>query len=169
MQEEGSTAFAAAMEEIHLDMGEVAALFDEQDLGPVNVGLQDNILRRVDDLIGGFKDVIEQKSEGGGGQPPSGGGQPPPQLVPPIVELKLMRRLQMDLNQRMGGFLRRHADELGQGELDPAVRRRLERLAHQQARLKTEMQRLIDNTLGEGDGPPDGGDDEGAGTGSDNR
>ena len=39
----------------------------------------------------------------GGQPPPPGGGKPP--LVPGIVELKLVRRLQMDLNGKIRTFM----------------------------------------------------------------
>jgi hypothetical protein len=94
-------------------------------------------------------DVIEQK------QPPPGQGQPPPPpgkpvLVPPITELKLMRRLQTDLNRKIETFKQTNPG-ISEGEVDDNQRRRLERLSHQQGRIQKTLDELIQKIFGGGD------------------
>ena len=164
VKEEESTAFASVLEGVGGDMEEIAAMLRDLDLGPVVLGLEDEVIQRIDDLIGGFTDVIKQKQQppGEGQEPPPPGQKPP--LVPAIVEIKLLRRLQQDLNRKIEGFWRRNPD-VKAGEVDDRQKRTLERLSHQQARLKRILDALIKQVFGNQGGPggPQGGDDEGGG------
>ena len=80
--------------------------------------------------------------------------------MPPIVEIKLLRRLQQDLNRKIESFWRRNPG-IGEGEVDDRQRRTLERLSHQQGRIKRDLDELMKKVFGSGgghDGEPGGGD-----------
>ncbi|MDA1196092.1 MAG: hypothetical protein O2894_13055 [Planctomycetota bacterium] len=138
--EEGSIAFASVLEEVGLDMRQIAEMLHGSDLGPLVLGMQDEVIHRLDGLIGGFTDAIEQKAEEGGGPPPDGQSGKPP-LVPGIVEIKLLRRLQQDLNVKIDSFWKRNPSVQRQ-EVDDLQRRLLERFSHQQARVEKAFREL---------------------------
>ena len=128
------------------------------ELGPVILGLEDEVIYRLESLIGGFTDVIEQKQDEDQGQPPEqqpGQGKPP--LVPPDVEIKLLRRLQQDLSTKIENFWRTNP-EITEGKVSARARRTLERMSHHQGRIKRDLDALMKKVFGAGHGPggPDG-------------
>ncbi|MHC5011662.1 MAG: hypothetical protein ACYTG6_12070, partial [Planctomycetota bacterium] len=146
VREEGSIAFSAVMEDVSLDMHEISRLLGGQETGPLVLGLEDEVIRRLEDLVGGFEDEIERRrNPPQQGQPQNGG---PPPLVPPIVEVKLIRRLQQDLNLKVETFWRRNPS-VQEGKLTEAQRRTLERLYHQQGRLSRVLEELKRAVFGE--------------------
>ncbi len=156
--EEGSTAFAALLEETVQDVREVARLLEQPDeIGPLLLGLEDEVLHRLDDLIGGFDDELErrqqdpQQGQGQQGQQGQQGGQGRPKLVPFLVEIKLLRRQQMDLNHKVRRFFELYPD-VREGRLGETERRALERLYHQQGRIKRVLEDLVESALQQDEG-----------------
>jgi hypothetical protein len=138
VKEEGSPAFGSFLESTAIDAAEVARLLEEEQHDVYVRGVMDEAVREMSDLIGAFEDEIERRREegqGGGG----GGGRPP--LVPPTVEIKLLRRMQMDLNARLEAFWRDNPD-VRQGRVDERQRRTLERLYNQQGHIADDLDKL---------------------------
>jgi hypothetical protein len=71
--------------------------------------------------------------------------------VPPIVEIKLLRRLQLDLNGKLESFLRQNP-AAREGKLSEAQQRLLERLSNQQTRIADDLERLVQSVYGGGQG-----------------
>jgi hypothetical protein len=97
------------------------------------------VLHQLTDLIGAFEDEFKQKTERQKGGQGGGGKQP---LVPPMVEIKLMRRLQGDVNAKVDTFWKQNP-EVREGKLDERQRRTLERLYNQQSRIRADLEKLI--------------------------
>ena len=74
VREEGSVAFAAILEEVSIDMREIARLLEARDVGPLVLSMEREVIQRLGDLIGGFEDEIERRRDQPPGQPPPGGG-----------------------------------------------------------------------------------------------
>jgi len=87
-------------------------------------------LRRLTQVVDALKDAAEkmQQAKGGGGSGQggegggSGGGGAPGDSIPPLAQLKLLRDLQKDINQRTETFKKEHPDakkleEKDRGEL----------------------------------------------------
>ena len=146
--EEGSFSFVTQLEGISVDMAEVARLLEEEQHDAYVRGLEDEILHAISDLIGGFEDEIARRQEPPKeGQP---GQQGKPLLVPPTVEIKLMRRVQVDLNAKIESIWRSNPG-LTKGQLDDRTRRTLERLYNQQARLADDLEKLMKSVFGRRD------------------
>ena len=130
-------------------MEEIARLLiKESDLSPLTLSLADEVIQRLGDLIGGFEDEIERRQEAGQPKPGEGGGQMKPKLVPPIAEIKLIRRRQQDLGQKIENFWRRNRS-IREGEVSDVQRRVLERLLLQQGRLARMLEALKKETFGD--------------------
>jgi hypothetical protein len=147
VQQEKSTAFAAVLEEVVQDMQESARMLKQpDDVGQLLLGIQDEVIHRIDDLVGGFEDELERRQQESQGQPPEKGKPGKPPLVPMIVELKLLRRQQQDLNVKVQRFWERNP-AVGHGEISPDHARLIERLYHQQGRLTRALEELVATAL----------------------
>jgi DNA repair exonuclease SbcCD ATPase subunit len=154
VKREQSSAFAAVLEEAGQDMREVSRLLDQpDDLGALALGLQDEVIHRINDLIGGFEDELgrrqKEPQQGGGGGQQQQQGKPP--LVPMLVELKLLRRTQADLVTKVQRFWELHPD-LDASNLTEAQRRAVERLFHAQGRMRRVFEDLVERFLRQPDG-----------------
>ena len=74
-----------------------------------------------------------------------------------IVEIKLLRRLQMDLNRKIDSFWKRN-ESVRRQEVDERQRRQLERLSHQQSRIERSFRELFEKIFS-GDEGADGGEE----------
>ena len=119
------------------------------DVGPLLLGVEDEVIHRIEDLIGGFEDELERRQQENpqGRPPPPGQQQGKPPLVPVLVEIKLLRRQQQDLNVKVQRFWERNP-AVTRGEVTPDQARLLERLYHQQARLTRALEALVESALG---------------------
>jgi hypothetical protein len=92
--------------------------------------LQKLALRRLTQVIDALQEAAEKmqlaKGGGGGGGGRGGGGEnggqagPPNDGIPPLAQLKLLRDLQKDINQRTDTFRKEHPDVKKLGERDKA-------------------------------------------------
>jgi predicted metal-dependent hydrolase len=147
LREEGSAAFGSSLEIVGVDMAEVARLLEEEVHGTHVQGLADDVGQQLTELIQAFEDEIERRKE----PPKDPQGQSPPQgrapLVPPMVELKLLRRMQMDLNAKVEAFWRLNPS-VREGAIDDRQKRTIERLYNRQAKIADDLQKLIDSVYG---------------------
>jgi chromosome segregation ATPase len=150
VREEGSPAFGTALEAVAVDVSEVARLLEEEQHDAYVRGLMAEVEHALGDLIGAFEDEIERRQKEGDQPPPEGQGQPgKPPLVPPMVEIKLLRRMQNDLNQKVETFWRTNPG-VRDGSLGERERRTLERLYNQQGHIADDLQKLIDAVFSRG-------------------
>jgi hypothetical protein len=77
--------------------------------------LQQQALRRLTQVVDALKDAAEkmeqaQASGGGGGGGGDGESGTPGDGIPPLAQLKLLRDMQKDVNQRTEAFKKQHPD-----------------------------------------------------------
>ena len=155
LEKEGSPAFGTALEGASVDMAEIARLLEDEKRDRLVSGLCEEVIHQLADLVAAFEEEIKRREEPQGqgqkppeGQEPQGGRQP---LVPPIVEIKLLRRLQLDLNGKLESFWSR-SPAAREGTLTDAQKRLLERLSNQQTRIADDLERLVQSVYGSGQG-----------------
>jgi hypothetical protein len=73
---------------------------------------QQEALRRLEQLLDVLKEQTGGPMRAGGGGPEGGegSGRPPGDGIPPLAQLKLLRALQVEVNQRTEEFHKKHAD-----------------------------------------------------------
>ena len=153
VKEEGSPAFGTALEGAEVDMAEIVRLLEEVQSLDVAQGLADEVIHRLSDLVAAFEEEIDRrrtdppeaqpKDDGQGG-----GGNQKPALVPPLVEIKLLRRLQLDVNGKLDSFWKRNPS-LREGRVDDAQRRTLERIYNEQGHIADDLEKLIQSVFGQ--------------------
>jgi hypothetical protein len=130
-------------------MAEIARLLEDEQYGRPVTGLAEEVIHQITELIQAFEDEIQRRQQTGG----EGGGQPPPggkaPLVPPIVEIKLLRRMQMDLNGKVETFWRLNP-AVREGTIDERQRRTLERLYNRQGKIADDLEKLVRSVYGRG-------------------
>jgi len=120
LREEGSSvAFPETVEQMVGDMDQVAARLDGIKFDTITTGLEEDIIRTLQEMIEALvKAQKEQEKRKSDPPPPPPPGQPQDQpLVDKIAELKMIRSLQIRINQRTERYsrlLESEGDELGQ-------------------------------------------------------
>jgi hypothetical protein len=143
VRDEGSITFGTALEGVSIDMAELSRLLGEDQHDLHVQQLASEVIVETTQLIQAFEDEITRRKKPAPPPPPGESGQPPkPVLVPPSVEIKLLRRLQMDLNAKVE-TLWRTQEALKKGQIEEAQRRTLERLYHQQQKLADDLEALL--------------------------
>jgi hypothetical protein len=136
------------LEELVRDFAEVAGLLDDQQVNRFVVKLQKEIERTLEQLIEVIKKEIEEQEGGGGGGGGGGGqdenGEP---LLPPTAELKMIRELQLRVNELTREFdLERIEAEGGREDLTTEQRQACEHIGQKQGRV-AELTRALHERL----------------------
>lgn len=121
LREEGSSAaFPEAMEQVNTDIGNVAERLARADIGKLTTTIEQEIISSLEEMVAALvqvqKEQKEKKQKEQPGQPPQGepGEQP---LVDKLAELRLIRTLQVRINNRtntLSQMLDDPADVVGQ-------------------------------------------------------
>ncbi|MFH0939295.1 MAG: hypothetical protein V1899_08440 [Planctomycetota bacterium] len=93
---EESPVFQWVLQTVRDDMSESAVRLDKEETGVVAQEIQEDVIKKLGELIEALKREQQKKNRGGGGG--GGGGQQP--LVPPLAELKMLKIMQRDVNAR---------------------------------------------------------------------
>jgi len=94
---EDAPVFQWVMTTAQSDMNEAAARLDKEDSGALTQEIQEDVIRKLGDLIEALRKERtkpQQQQQGGGGG--GGGGKQP--LVPPLAELKMLMIMQKQVN-----------------------------------------------------------------------
>ncbi len=96
--------------------------------------------------------LAARNNEGGGegGEGGGGGGGGNGSEIPPLAQLKLLRQMQAEVNQRTEDFRKAHPD---QAKLDEKGRADLQDIRHSQQEIKELLEELIEPDNGGGDKP----------------
>ena len=92
---EDSPVFQWVLQTATDDMAESGNRLDKQDSGPMTQEIQDDVIRKVGELIEALRKERTKPQQGGGGGGGGGGKQP---LVPPLAELKMLQIMQRYVN-----------------------------------------------------------------------
>lgn len=101
---EGSSAvFPVVLEQVRQDMVSVQGMLSKSQAGPLAQSVQEQIAQSLKDLIDALQKEMARRNDknasgAGAGAGGGGGGKTP--LVPPAAELKMLRALQLQINQR---------------------------------------------------------------------
>ena len=82
------------------DMSEVALRLDKEESGQATQEIQEDIIKKLNDLAEAVRKERSKPQNGGGAGKGGGGGGGKQALVPPLAELKMLRIMQHDVNLR---------------------------------------------------------------------
>ena len=107
LREEGSAvAFPEALVQVRDDMRQVAGLLAKAEVGQLTQGIEEDVMAALEEIIEAL-DVAQKDAEKRRDRPPSGGspGEPrDPSLVDLLAEIKMIRALQLRVNNRTGRY-----------------------------------------------------------------
>src|SRR5262249_37164174 len=116
--------------------------------------LQKEVLRRLDQLLDALKEPPSRPMRPGGGEGGDGGngggGRPPGDGIPALAQLKLLRALQADVNQRTDTFKKDHPDLT---KLTPGQQTELQALERDQRDVANLLEELLGPANPEGGKP----------------
>ncbi|HEY3393219.1 MAG TPA: hypothetical protein VGK58_10950 [Lacipirellulaceae bacterium] len=107
LREEGSSiAFPEAVEQMRDDMRLVAEWLGAAKVGPITQGVEAEIITALEEVIAALEKARKdlEKNRTPPGQPAAAGQPTEPTLVHKLAELKMIRALQMRINQRTKRF-----------------------------------------------------------------
>ncbi|HEV7282383.1 MAG TPA: hypothetical protein VGN57_19430 [Pirellulaceae bacterium] len=109
LREEGSSvAFPESVEQMREDMTQIAERLAAAKADKMTIAVEEDVIAALEDMIDAVRQAIKDAEEGK--QPPPPPGQPGQQgdqpLVDKIAELKMIRNLQMRVNQRTDRYAR---------------------------------------------------------------
>jgi hypothetical protein len=119
------------------------------------VKLQEEARRRLEQVLEALKPDKgglgrQTKQGGGGGQPNGGQNGAPSDGIPPLAQLKLLRNLQQDVNQRTEAFSKQHPDPK---KLTEQEKEELKDLSREQQEVADLLEKLTSAEEPEGDKP----------------
>lgn len=130
--EEHSAVFSWVLKNIVEDMNLVKDLLDvEQRTDECTQGVQEDIIRKLKELLEALKKEKVRRKKGGGG---GGSGRRKPRLLPNIAELKMLRTIQASLKRKTEHFNQTNV-KMGIKEFGPIQQMMLQRLSSQQLHL----------------------------------
>ena len=114
LENDGSAiAFAEMFQMVRKDMLTVKGRLAQTDVGVVTVGVEDEIIKNLTDMVEALKKQRQANKDKGGKPPPPGPPKPPGEdpLVDLIAQLKLLRSMQNGLNNRTGLYAKEYRGE----------------------------------------------------------
>src|SRR5581483_3596322 len=115
------------------DMKTVQARLFKTDVGPFTQQVEEEIIAALKDVVAALKKQ-QQELKDKKDSPPPPAGQPPPQaLINMLAELKMLRSLQVRVNQRTISYGKEHP---GEQVDDTTVQGDLRKLAERQVKIE---------------------------------
>jgi hypothetical protein len=145
----GLGAVRISLEEAERRLAAAARYLEGQQTGPAAQQAEQRALARLEDMLQAF---AQTASDAAANQPTAAGtgapaGQPPPQRRPTfeLLEVKMLRMLQVDLNERTRSHEQRVADAQGQlgGQQHEELVREARELQAEQARLSELVHQML--------------------------
>ncbi|MEW6742558.1 MAG: hypothetical protein AB1486_07350 [Planctomycetota bacterium] len=164
IRQDGSRVFTYILGRNIQDLEEVATLLDstEPELDAYTLGIGHSVIRRFDELLLALDEEMERARQAARQQEEQ--AEPPPDaelkrsLVPPVAELLMIRRLEVNVREELRIFM---AENAGQ-ELDEIDLEILRRLGHEHSSLTQLFDELVNAARQEsGAGGGSGSDEEG--------
>lgn len=133
LQEEGSAvAFPEAVIEIRDDMITIRDRLAEADTGALTQGVEEDVIAALEEMITALEKAQKEMQDQKPGQPNQGGGEQEMPLVDTIAELKMIRAMQMRVNNRTQRYTELTKSEQAS---EPQILKALEELAQREARI----------------------------------
>jgi hypothetical protein len=108
LREEGSSiAFPESVEQMREDMAQIADRLAAAKADKITIAVEEDVIAALEDMIDAVRQAIKDAEEGKQPPPPGQPGEPGDQpLVDKIAELKMIRNLQVRVNQRTDRYAR---------------------------------------------------------------
>ena len=132
------------------DMNEAATRLDKEESGVATQEIQEDVIRKLGELIEALRKERSTPKGGGGGGGGGGGKQP---LVPPLAELKMLRIMQRDVNLKTKK-IDEEVSKTKQNDLSKDQKDRLRRAAVKEEEISRITNKIADD-LGGGGGAPE--------------
>jgi hypothetical protein len=134
LAEEGSAvAFPLVLEDLREQMKVVQARLFKTDVGTFTQSIEEDIISSLKEMIAALKKA-QQDMKDKKDQPPPQGGQPPPQkLIDTLADLKMIRALQTQINNRTKAYA---ASYPGEQADDADIRKELHGLAERENKVQ---------------------------------
>ncbi len=133
LREDGtSVAFPEAVSQTRDDMQQVVLRLARARVGKITQSIEEDIIAALEEMIEAIQRAIEEQEARRGQSPPPQGRPPDPPLVDTLAELKMIRALQMRVNQRTARYSKLVE---GQQAKEPDLLDALRRLADYQSRI----------------------------------
>lgn len=146
VRDDGSAvAVPEALDQVHDDCVQAAARFTRGDVGQATLGLVEDIVTGLEELIAALEksrrkeEEDRQQAGGAGGRPAEPGEQP---LVDKLAELKMLRSLQLRVNSRTQRFSQL-LDEGTERATEPELIEALGRLAERQRSIERAARDIV--------------------------
>jgi hypothetical protein len=150
LREEGSSAaFPEAIEQLNMDIASVTDRLTAGDVGQLTVNIEQEIVQSLEEMVEALvqvqKDNQKKQQQQQQGQPPPGGEPGDQPLVDKLAELRLIRTLQLRINNRtttLSNLLADPNDPVGQtAELD--IQQQLQDLAGRQSNIQQVTRHIV--------------------------
>ncbi|HJZ90101.1 MAG TPA: hypothetical protein VKE40_04465 [Gemmataceae bacterium] len=143
VSEGSAVAFPAVFEEVRKDMLRVKERLHDANVGEDTQGIEQDIIEALTHM----RDALKKAQQELGKQPPGPPGNPPdgPQLqklLDMIAELKMIRQLQVQVNDRTKRYGIRNGTNVEQSD-DPQIKKELRDLSDRQDRLETMVNNIV--------------------------
>lgn len=141
LEEGSSIAFPESVEEVRTDMESVAERLGQTKLDQVTLGTEEDIIAALNELIAALqqaqKDQEEKKQQQQQPPPPAEGEEQEQPLVDSIAELRMLKSMQLRVNERTKRFSKMIAepDDLTGQATDTDLGEAIEKLGERQSRL----------------------------------
>lgn len=139
LEEGSSIAFPESVEQMRIDMEQVADRLSQTKLDPLTIGIEEEIVTALNEMIAALdkaqKDMEDHKKPP---PPPGPAGEPPETpLVDKIAELKMIKALQLRVNERTAKYAKMLAepDDLVGQATDSDLQDAIEKLGGRQSKL----------------------------------
>lgn len=126
-----AVAFPEALEQVRDDMGEVVRRLDRAEVGPLTQSIEEEIIAALEEMVEALSKAKQDAEERQSRPMPPGPPQDQP-LVDLLAEIKMIRAMQMRVNQRTERYAKLVEGEQAES---PDLLEALERLAERQARI----------------------------------
>ncbi len=148
LREEGSSAaFPEAMEQVNTDIGNVADRLGKADIGKLTTTVEQEIVSSLEEMVAALvqvqKDQKEKKQKQGQQQQQGEPGEQP--LVDKLAELRLIRTLQIRINNRttsLSQMLADPADVIGQAQ-EADILKEVKGLADRQSNIQHVTREIV--------------------------
>lgn len=135
LQEEGSAvAFPLVLEDVRDQMRIVQARLFKTDVGAFTQSIEEDIIASLKEMVAALKKAQKDLKDKQNQPPPPPGGQPPPQgLIDMLAELRMIRSLQVQINNRTKAYGTQYPGEQAD---NPDIRKELAILGARQDKVQ---------------------------------
>lgn len=134
LQEEGSAvAFPLVLEDLRDQMKVVQARLFKSDVGTFTQSIEEDIIASLKEMVAALKKAQQDMKDKKDQPPPPPGGKPPDQrLIDMLAELKMIRSLQLQINNRTKAYATQYPGEQAD---EPDIIKELKNLSQRQEKV----------------------------------